>query len=241
MSAERLRRAVLVLLGADHEEEDARDFAGLEADNDELVEQVRALEEKLAHEKACVKQAVGARDGAQAELKSARTTANMEREARLAAERLLKSATKVEHESAVGALHAILGEIDKRLPAKHLLCEDDRDPIRLVLRTLRNLATRGLQNDPVFMRDAKQAVSDTVKQAQEARAAHHFAAHYRKAIAEAARVTEHALRAVKELETAPPQDLVERARAFGITPLDGEEFEAFQRRVRGYFPPAVSR
>ena len=47
MSA-RLRRAALILLGVDSAAEDARDWAGLEADNDALVEQVRALEEQVA-------------------------------------------------------------------------------------------------------------------------------------------------------------------------------------------------
>lgn len=174
MICERLRRAALVLLDSREEELDARDWASLEADNDTLVERVRVLEEEL--EDALegpdndelaeqLRQAEAENVDLHAEIDlNKEAIAMLQREtislrarcnAGLAALELSRSAEQVEHESAVGALREIVRECEKRLPGRHNLFDDDKNPVNIVVRVFRNLASRGLQNDPVFMRDEK--------------------------------------------------------------------------------------
>lgn len=250
MIRERLRRAALVVLDVEdeHAERDWEDMEGQLQDARSQAAQARdeadEWKKKADGREEMVARMKGRAERAEHVVGELTSALRKETDYRVAAEKKLRDVAVTEHESAVGALHAILAEIDKRLPPPGTLLEDDRDPHRLVLRTLRNLVTRGMQNDQLLRRDYLNHV-DALQQRMTVafRAAAHFRAALdaqRKAMssshAKLVSMAEDSFFAIDRIKRLEGPALVEAAGKFGLMPIPGEEHEAFRRRVLALFP-----
>jgi len=161
---ERLRRGLLAALeDAGDGSRDERDWQALTEENETLRERNGELEkEQDAHEaeleelKAKHEVEISTLRAEVAHLGHLRES---EKDARAEAKRTYEEVVKLrelhhcEPDSMRGALMSIVEACNRHLPRE--LFNDYKSPLISAAREIRNLATRGLQNDPVFMRDEK--------------------------------------------------------------------------------------